>query len=91
MIYTEDTPNELLQDVLNDLKKDGDYITHYTYIIALVRQQSHLLPTEKQQQFCNDFLDRIINQKKIYYKDILTLTSLLSQIENYKFKNNIKY
>jgi len=91
MTYTQDTPSPLLQEILIYLKEEGEHTSHYTYIIGLVRQQSHLLPTEKQQQFCNDFLDRIINQKKIHYKDILTLTSLLSQIENYKFKNNIKY
>jgi hypothetical protein len=52
MIYTEDTPNELLQEILSYLKEDGEHTSHYTYIIGLVRQQSHLLPTEKQQQFC---------------------------------------
>jgi len=71
----------------DDFTKDNELTSSYVTLVWLIKNQAYFLSSDKQRQFAETAIDEILQHKKITYKSVMLLVSLLSQIELNKYKS----
>ncbi len=75
------------KQIFDDFRSDGDWTSNYTTLMQLIYNQLDWLSSDKQREFAKTALDEIQQHKKITYKSVMLIVSLLSQIELNKYKS----